>query len=150
MDNPLDIDTEVLYVELVNYYEQLSRYYEYYDEKNINVVINEDLSNNGVKCLRTISKFLNIKEYCPINLKKININRQPKNLLIHTIAHKLRAKSPEFLNESIKGALLRWNTIHGKREKLNHDTRKLIWDIIKFDFKKLSELIKRDLTMWVP
>ena len=135
---------------------QLRRYFEYFDPKQIHIIIYEDIKKDPRRVIKEIYRFLNIDEsFVPEMLeRKVNVARTPRFVWIDKVMTRLAEglrklgldrvvwiikKSP--LPDFIRSLNTRRNKV-----ELSDQTREKLKKIYRDEVVQLSELLKRDLS----
>jgi len=142
------------------YYDELLPFYKLFPEKNIKILILEEVQFNPEKNLKEIYKFLELSnpEYIPANInEKVNQSMEYKILLLENIITNIS----KFLNrigmtllvEKIKQSglpqLIRKINCKGvSQKKIDERSKQYLQNYYKESNKKLSKLIKKDLKVW--
>jgi len=130
------------YLERAKYFSQVKRYIEQFENKNVLVILYEDLISNQQKNLNIIFNFLELSNIPNISLPKLNEARVIKSRLLHNIIHRKYAHILGFLPVTVRTYLrqkiIRLNTRKANRPKLNYDDRVKLWKLLRKDVKKLQ------------
>ncbi|KUH33789.1 hypothetical protein APY94_04510 [Thermococcus celericrescens] len=147
------------YSEWPKYAEQLSRYYKYFDESQIKVVIFDDLKSNPERVYHEILQFLNVNNsnFRP-NFEIHNPNSTYRTTLLRKVLFEVSKtrirdimphKFRKFVWNEIIVPLNKLNTKPVSRKPLPEEFRLKLMKRFKPEVKKLSDLIGRDLeTQW--
>lgn len=154
------------YLEYGRYYKQLQRYFRFFSEDQIHIILYEDLKENPQDVYDNICDFLKIRRF-QLNNKNIsrpNVGGMPKNIVVSTMLNQLYA-SRNYLRKTFASVLVNnrfvdthsrkirnrissWNKVRDRYPKLSHDVRQRLLPLVQNDNNKLSQLIKRDLSKW--
>lgn len=146
------------------YYTNLKRYFDLFPEKNIKVLLHEDLKNNLQDTLNEVFHFLGVSETEPVDAtveynksgfiknkfydKTLGHNSVVKRLVKKALPLSLydRMKNSQWLQKKVND--LQNNNL--KRPELDKDLYKQITEeIYAEEIKQLSTLINRDLSNWL-
>jgi len=136
------------------YYEQLKRYFDRFDSKNIKVFLYEDLISDSERLLQDIFEFLSLDiNFIPSRLVRQNVSGIPKNKFWHEFLSK-----PSLVKEPLKlliPAHVRQQLAEGLRNKnlakpsMAPETRDKLKALFRDDILQLQDLIQRDLSSWL-
>ncbi|MBN2682085.1 MAG: sulfotransferase [Bacteroidales bacterium] len=139
-----------LFIELGQYSQQISRYYEVFGKENVLVLLFEELKNNLEGSLGKTFEFLNVKGYTVKNSEVQNSAKVPRfrtlnKFFVHSGIKNLSTKMlPSGSKEKLKSALYK-NA--GKMEMKKED-RDFLLRIFETEIKETSVLINKDLSSW--
>ena len=140
------------------YYQQLSRYYEIFDRKEIKIFKYEQLNSNPSMLLKEIFSFLEVNpNFEPDISVRINVSGSQKNKLIYFFSKKIfnspnpirwlsRILFPENWRQKVTNRIKSANLEKQKMSKF--DKNKLI-ELYREDIQQLEELIDLDLSQWL-
>jgi hypothetical protein len=136
------------------YGEQLSRYYDLFDKKQIKVYIFEEFKKAPLDTLNDMLTFLgvdndhNIDTSLKINVSGVPINRKfQKWLKRHSVfRHFAGYLLPEKARRKIMNKLEIANL---KRPEMDDETRQSLNDYYSNDIRKLEELLQRKIDVWL-
>ncbi len=148
----------LLYKKSVKYYEQVLRYLKVFGQKNVHIIIFDDLLSDFSSAYKETLKFLEVPEYIMGNFQTINANKTIRNRFIRKVY-----SNPPFLlrmlffflipSNGLRGRLRKrlkeWNTIYKTRKPMDSKTRLDLQKAFALDVKNLGHLIDRDLTHWL-
>lgn len=146
------------YVSVGFYYQQLKRYYDLFGQKNIKVVLQEELEQNPSAVLKDIFLFLDVDPNFSPNLSiKYNVSGKQKNKLIHCFTKNIFDKpNPiRWISRKIVPESWRWKlttSIHQKnivRQTVPSDIRKELTATFREDIINLESLIGKSLRAWL-
>ena len=143
------------YVRVGLYYQQLKRYFENYQQKQIKVYLYEELKSNPDKVLKDIFDFLEVDvTFIPNTSVKHNVSGIPQNQLIHSwlyeknlIKKVIKPFLPEKLRKEIFIKLKKKQKLH--KPELTREIRQQLLPFFQEDILKLQELIGKDLSSWL-
>ncbi|MBL0050757.1 MAG: oligosaccharide flippase family protein [Bacteroidetes bacterium] len=147
----------VSYYQQGHYFDLIQRLYYYFPEKNVKIILQEDLSKNGKQLMHDLFEFIGIdssfqpdlakkynesasakiKSLSNVNLEKIGIAKK----IIHSIV------TPKYRN-ILKRAFRKINSTKFEPPPLNSFTRQKLIDYFKPHNEKLGKLLNRDLSHW--
>ena len=137
------------------YYNQLKRYYNLFDKKQIKIILFEDIINNPTQTTQGIYNFLGVaNSIVPDTSRKTNVSGKPKGILgwmLMKLRHynllpniQLSKYLPQFVMR------LLFNAVYEKPERLDEQLKKdLTTKHFKSDILKLEKLIEKDLSHWL-
>lgn len=139
-------------VELGLYYHQVKRYLDTFGNKQVHIILNEDMRVDLPRVISSVCNFLGISsKNFPKTEKKHNVYQKPRNLLVRqlysniTLRKSLKRILPSGLSDKFKNTFL----IKEAKPLLPENTRLYLSDIYRDDIIKLSSLIDRDLSCWI-
>jgi hypothetical protein len=142
-----------LYLELGEYYQQVKRFKELFPEKNVLVLLSEELKSNPVETIRQVYKFLNIDEHFqPDFTREFNTAVVARNSLLQKIIsiNYLRVKIRRlFKNTGLKKHIKQAVFTKPEEAQMPIETKIKYTEYYKSDILKLSELIQKDLHKWI-
>lgn len=142
------------------YYEQLERYYKYFDKENILVILMDDMLNRSQEILSKIYRFLEVKpDYVPSNINtsknRAGFYRSPMLLnVISDFTKFFRRKTKMgfiidfFKNIGVADFIKRINKKEFNYPEMPKELRKNMFEYYKESNKKLSKLLDRNLSTW--
>ncbi|RZD17616.1 MAG: sulfotransferase [Candidatus Acididesulfobacter diazotrophicus] len=140
------------YIRSGMYYKQVKAYIENF--KNIKIYIFEDLLK-GQEFMNDIFEFIGIKTI-PIDFDKFNESGYPKSLFLSYLINKpniFRKIAKPFLSKELKSIIYekirKYNLSKINKIPLKIETKTYLREVYSKDITKLSNLIQRDLTMWL-
>jgi len=152
------------YLEKGYYFKHLSNYFELFDRNNILVMFHEDLLGKPQKSIKTIYKFLGLKDtkFLPksVNRKKNPAGRARYPLLNYAMMqldYLLREKRLNFVLKTVDSLGLRKLAIYVRNKnstklikypKMEKETKEYLKKAYINDIEKLEKLLKRDLKEW--
>lgn len=142
------------YKQLGFYHEQLSRYYECFDDDQILILLYDDLVENPRRVVSKAFRFLNVDDRFTPN---ISVHHNPSGIprfrWIRSIMQegsplRLAARHllPSTLRTALGGSIHRWNL---KRPPMSLTTRQMLVELYRDDVLQLQDLIQRNLTHWL-
>ncbi len=156
-ENTWDFD---FFIEYSLYSHHLKNIYSLFPKENVNIVLYEDLKNNGAEVCKTIFRKLKIDDsFLPNVEMKHNVTQKTRsNFYARAVKHLLRNHNP--IKKLIKrfvpghkvykyGELLRdVNKTEKKHEPINAEVKQFLVDYYRPYNKELEEMIGKDLTSW--
>lgn len=143
----------LLYVDQALYADQVKRYFEVFDSKNIKVVIYEDLRADNLQIYREILEFLEVDPEFTPQLKDVNKTRRvrfPKVagwlvFMADKRKYPVQKWMPGWLLRPVRGLMRRIFYTTGPREELDPELRLELRKIVKPDVLELGEFLGIDL-----
>lgn len=158
-DKPFEslITSNEYYVKLGFYYSQLINYFEIFDEKDIKILLYEDLLHNPQEFIKDLFIFLGVQPEIKVDMtKKYRDYGVPKNKILYNlfiksgkaqnITQQILKTLPNKLSTSIYKKIS--NASMYKPTLSSTDRAKLI-EIYRPEILKLQDLIGRDLSKWL-
>src|SRR5690348_277983 len=139
------------YIGLGQYYEQVKRYLTIFGEKQVKILLYEDIIRDIEKVVKELFMFLNVNcDFSPDTNQQHNVYTSPKNFFIQKLyaQKKFRTVAKKIFGENIQQQL---KNVFFKQDKPELD-KKLKQDLIqiyKENIYKTSDLLKTDLTYWL-
>ena len=140
------------YIEVGQYADQVSRYLEFFDRKNILFIEYEDFRKDIMNVMNRVYKFLNVELSGEINLnQKHNTYSRPKNNFIRFIYSfvSLRNILTTFLPKKIIKAIRSVLFKRDKKPSLSDETKQKLKILFKDDINELSEILNKDFSGWI-
>ncbi len=137
------------------YHEQLARYYELFEAKQIRVYLYEDLKEDPVGTTQSIFRFLGVDEaFVPDTSLKHNVTRLPRSRALQTFIkkpHPLKATLRPFLPERLRRRMRvgLWERNLTGPPPMPEGVRRELSEAYREDVLKLQKLIGRDLSGWL-
>ena len=140
------------YREIFNYAEQLPRYFELFDKKQIHVVLYDDFKIDASNVYAEILNFLGLSSFSP-NFKKVNPPKVRRNLKFHLLLKKLfAAPTRRFLPPELRLQIIcfldKLNSKPKKRKPLDADFELKLKSEFRPAIMELEKMIDRDLSNW--
>jgi hypothetical protein len=139
------------YILLSEYFEQVKRYTDIFPEKNILIILQEDLIKHSEKTLHNVCTFLKIDpELRSTVFEKQNVTSAGKNKFIRILYSQplLRKASQLLMSESIKQKIKDTLFSRNALPQLTPETSRLLKQYFEDDINKTENLIHRDLSSW--
>ncbi len=142
---------QLFYSERVKYYEQLVRYFSFFEQSNIKVIIYDDFKQDNAGIYREVLEFLKVDSGFVPHFAKINVSKKPRFMkLNHLLCH------PPFLKENlvyfcpsfyerIKPIAQKMFWRNEPRKPLEPELRKKLMRKYKPEVAKISKLLEIDL-----
>jgi hypothetical protein len=136
------------------YFEQLSRYLDYFPRENLLIQIYEEMKQNSQQALLECLTFLDVdSQFLPDTLNE-KANKRIGMSMFHYQIWGLR-RSMRMLPRSVEKPLssfgrhfLKWWPSQKKYEPLAEDLRQELFNEYKSDIEQLENLLDRDLSIW--
>lgn len=153
------IRSEAEFLKNVHYYQNISRFLDYFDRSQILILCFEDMKNDSQGFLNTITDYLGISKFVPTTMnKRINASGTP----VLTFVDNTLAKIGDYMRKndlySLKQLIGRtgvvdmiksFNRGRGESVTIEKDVAGYIIQELKEDIDQLSILIDRDLSNWI-
>lgn len=133
------------------YCEQLKRYFDVFDKKQIKVYLYEDLSNTP-KFLKDVFDFLEVDSTFAPDLSVLNASGVPKIRMLYNLLDRGNAVRsalkvlPAQFRKNVANSLRKWNL---EKPPLPAEVGDSLRDTYRDDILKLQGLIDRDLSKWL-
>ena len=140
------------YIEVGQYADQVSRYLEFFDRKNILFIEYEDFRKDIMNVMNRVYKFLNVELQGEVNLnQKYNTYSRPKNNFIRFIYSfvSLRNTLTNFLPKKMIKAIRSVLFKRDKKPSLSDETKQKLKILFKEDINELSEILNKDFSCWI-
>lgn len=140
------------------YFNQVSRYYQYFKPNQIKIFLYDELVINRQKLLIEIFNFLNVNpNFLPVNLDIFNVSGQQKNKLIYSVTETIfqepnpfRWLSRQIIPENLRWKVTNWIRANNlKKQEIPPEIRNELIDLYREDNIKLESLINKDLSQWL-
>jgi hypothetical protein len=142
-----------LYIELGLYYEQVKRYLEVFPKENVKIILYDDYKNQTEKVIKEIFLFLDVdSNFLPDISKKYNSGAVPKYLKFNKMVREIYSEIRSFIPQRILNILreIYANVFWERNYKtISNEERKILLEFFRDDIEKLSNLIEKDLTIWL-
>lgn len=148
------------YSEWIRYKDQLERYYKYFPEEQIKVIIYENFAKDNIAALDEIASFLNIRRFKNIDVKKSNTYKKNRLKFVKILVWKfpmtikyIKKFLPDRLFKVITSIYLKMTTAKAKKTKLkNNDIKRLrkkfLRDVQEFEkFMKQHGQLSKDFDL---
>jgi hypothetical protein len=143
----------LLYIDQARYADQVKRYFDAFESRNIKVVIYEDLRADNLRVFREILEFLSVDPDFTPQLRDVNKTRRvrfPKVagwlvFLADKRKYPVQSWMPHWLLSPIRGIMRRIFYTTGPREELDPELRRELAERLKPDVLELSDLLGIDL-----
>jgi len=146
------------YVGRGRYYEQLKRYFDAFDPKQVKVYLYEDLSNAPLETLRDTFRFIGVDEsFVPDVSLRRNVSGHPKHKALDEFLRR-----PSSIKDALKvylPARLRWRLSEAfdalktrnlvEPPAVQPEVRRQLVGVYREDILRLQALIQRDLSDWL-
>lgn len=139
------------YFLLGNYYNQVKKYLEFFETKNVHIIWYSDFKQNAEKELQKVIKFIGLNSDFKVDFNKVhNSFSMPKNNMIRKIYSVVWLRKiltfifPEKLVNWIKSILFN----KGKKPKLSEESREVLFSYYKSDIENLEQLLSVNLSRW--
>ena len=144
----------LFYREVVNYTEQVRRYFEVFGCENVRVIIFDDFKEFAPKVYRETLLFLGVDPDFQPEFKIINLNRSVRIKLLQDFVMSPRLMDvrqkvlPRRVDEIVFGRLRGLNTSFKRRPAMRPELRVRLQRELLPEVERLSEFLNRDLTFW--
>lgn len=139
------------HVKLGYYHEQLTPYYEAFDESQIHVMLTEDLRSE--KKMREVFRFLGVDEDFHPDTTATHNPGAPRSKLVADVMHgenPIRSLARMVVPKQYrKGIYQRISRANKKKDTISDDLRRALIEDYREDILALQEKIGRDLSAWL-
>ncbi|MEO6637644.1 MAG: sulfotransferase [Ginsengibacter sp.] len=155
----LDFFELPLYRDSAMYAEQVKRYLDVFPKENVYIILYDDLKDDTCKVVNETLAFLGLKGAANIEFERINANKKIKFLGLHRmlkypssgLKDVVRTILPvKKLRHELMVFLFKINAGERERKKIEKKVNNELKAFFANDIKKLSALIDRDLSKWLP
>lgn len=145
------------YARLGFYHAQLQRYYDFFPRERIAVWLYDDFEADPRRVLREVFAFLEVDPgFKPDMSVRHKVAGTPRSKALHAVLTRpnpakalVKRLLPADLRGLLYGAMMQRNIVE-HREQLPDDTRRKLQRLYRSDVERLSLLIGRDLSAWLP
>ena len=142
------------YKRLGLYSEQVKRYFDLFDRRQLAIYLYDDLRANPAAVLGDIFRVLGVDDtFVPDTSLRHNVSGIPRSRALHAFLAKpnvvtslLAPFVPESIRWRIRIPVSNWNLV---KPPLPDEARRLLGPELREDVLRLQELIGRDLTAWL-
>lgn len=140
-----------LYIELSRYYHQLKRYYDLFPEKQIKIILHEDLKRDPGEVLNEICHFLGIKKFSFDTGNSHNVAGMPRFDKINVWLNRLglRLKLGNLIPEGLKGMLRKIYLKEDNIPPLKEEEKQYLRGQFAEEVKQTAKLTGLDLRAWL-
>lgn len=142
------------YRDVVRFSEQTQRYLNVFPRENILILCQDDLRTDTAQVLRKAYAFLGVDPKLPVDTKPVNQHKTVRFESIRTLITMTPQWAKVLLSQTQRkkwGRTLRaLNTKQEKRPPLDPNLQKQLQQELAPEVKRLSKVIQRDLSMWLP
>ncbi|MBE9063153.1 sulfotransferase domain-containing protein [cf. Phormidesmis sp. LEGE 11477] len=132
------------------YHEQVKRYFDLFDKKQIKIYLYKDLQADSGAVVKDACRFLNVEDTFTPDLTRRNVSAIPKNMALQNLLIKdnplktlVKPFIPIGLRKSIRSQNLK------KKPALSPEIRQKLVADYREDILKLQDLIQKDLSHWL-
>lgn len=149
------------YGDIAKYSEQVKRYFDVFDRKNVHIIIFDDFKYNTAEVYKDTLHFLNVDDGYSIDFKIVNPYKRSRSKIINNFLSNIVNHPPlvkrlcKILipHNSGRKRLLRelrkWNTKYDTKPFMKAELRKRLQIEFTPDIEHLSKLLDRNLTHWI-
>ncbi len=155
--NPYPVEG-LYYSEIARYAEQLGRYLERFDRRQIHVVLFDDFKQDTARVYEEVLRFLEVDTGYRPQFVVENPNRSRRSMLLHNLLYHApkgvvsgaKLVVPPPLRKPLWRLLARANTIYRSRPSITPDVKQRLKAYYREDVLRLAEMINRDLeALWL-
>jgi hypothetical protein len=146
----------MIYVGLGFYFQQLTRYLNYFDREQILIFLYDDFQADPVQVMQKIFSFIGARaSFVPDMRGRYNSSGMPKNKFIHFILQprqftkKLRRHLPKKIHDPVFNLLMRKKNDNLIKTSVDGEICMRLIDIYHGDVVALGNLLNRDLSRWL-
>ena len=153
-DHPVEC---FFYRQLVQFSEQLTRYFELFGQERVKVVIFEDFKANTNEVYQDILAFLGVDlDFAP-NYVTVNQNKTVRNRGLQQLVRRppsglrtmVKKVVPASLRQSLRSEILKRNIQAKPRPEMSFELQQALQQEFRTEVTSLSSLLGRDLTFWL-
>jgi len=146
------------YKDSVLFSKQVERYLKVFGKENVHIVLYDDFAQNTKNLVQEVFRFLGVDSAFTIKYEPINQNKEVRAFWLHrfmkhpsqTVKKAIRVILPvRRLRHFIMTILFKLNIRIRKRKAMQPGLRALLKKMFSKDIQSLSELIERELSMWL-
>lgn len=146
------------YIDSAMYNEQVQRFLNVFDTKNVLIVLHDDLSRNFNQIYQQTLQFLGVNNtsFLPSE-QQINARKEVKNVKLHQISKQPPSKLKSIFrtvvpSKKVRHSIMKWveerNVTEQKPEGISTATKQRIIELTKQDTLALEKLLNKDLSSW--
>lgn len=156
--------SECTYLHHGLYYQQITKFFNYFDKKQLHICFYDDIKLNPKRVIKDIFEFLKVDSSFIPELKKMNKTGRVKNKTFQNIAFGnhparnfitkkiLRNILPEKIRTDLRWKIIKMNTksaeSSSQEQQIPETTLKKMELFFANDISKLEELLQKDLSHW--
>jgi hypothetical protein len=146
------------YRDSVLFYDQVKRYLEIFDKKNVSIILFEEFESDTKKTVQDTFRFLGVNDNIDLTYDIVNSNKQIRLFFLHRflkypsrkLRKTLRVVLPsKKIRHAIMSSLAASNIKIKKREAMNPELYRNLQEYFANDISSLAILINRDLSKWL-
>jgi hypothetical protein len=139
------------------YYNQISRYYNFFNKDQIKVVLYDDLVEDAQGLCQHIFEYLEVKpDFTPDTSKRPNISGFPRSTKFHQFMNRLfmydnpiKKLSRQLFPKSFRQkVMVNLRIMNMEKREMPEEAKNYLKNLFKEDIKQLEDLIERDLSSW--
>ena len=142
------------------YYNNLKRYFEMFNHRQINIFLFEDFKSNPVALLQNIYRLLEVDDtLIPDVSLRYSVSGIPKSRAVHNLLSRSRSNPVRsfmkpflrpFISKDLQAHIEYWLKMRNlQKPRLSQEVRSYLTDIYREDILNLQELIQVDLSQWL-
>lgn len=151
------IPQKVWYRAVVQFSEQIVRYFEVFGRERVQVIIYDDFAGDTAGVYKKTLQFIGANPEFKPEFKVVNSNKRVQSRILrdilrdppHVIRWIGRAAVPHSIRQKLAERLRRINTKHETRSPMDSEQRRRLQAELATEIEKLSKLLGRDLTHWI-
>ena len=146
------------YTEIGKYSEQLQRYFDLFEKKNVKVILYDDFKTNTKAVYSDLLNFLEVNESIIPEFKVYNSSKTIRSNWMRNIT----VNAPQWMRKTgrtlfphqsarrdwLMKTLWKINTKEAERKKTSSSIRSVVLNHYRDDIHQLQNLIERDLSIW--
>jgi hypothetical protein len=144
------------YVGLGFYFQQLTRYLNFFSHEQMRIFLYDDFQADPVQAMKNIFLFIGVREsFVPDMRERYNASGKPKNKFIHFILQpreftkKFRRHLPKKIHDPVFNLLMRKKNDNLVKSFVDDGIRKKLTEIYCEEVAELAKLLNRDLSHWM-
>lgn len=138
-----------LYLDRVEYSDQVERYLALFGRRNVKVVIYERFRRDQVNVVQDIYNFLGVDAVFVPEIREINVSGATRSLLLHWVTHKryptLKKIIPLVVRKKIRESLKLFNTNTRVVSRIDSKDAALLRGLLKGDVQRTRALINDEI-----
>ena len=137
------------YIEIGMYSKQIQVYLEKFGPENVLILLYDDLVRDPRACIAEVFKHLSVDEHHTVDMKLHNAFSMPRSGFVRTLfqsglAKQMGSQLPDGLKRAVK------SVTHSRNRPDQSSDDPQLAKIFQEDIGRVSEIIGRDLSSWLP
>jgi len=138
--------------ELGLYSQQVARYLDIFDNCNVLIIFQEELSRDTKSVVKCVFDFLGVDssdKFLAVTNRRLHVYRKPNSALIEWLYRNAKLKSylRKVISKKVKNRLKDAFVIGASKPEMSSTARRKLTKLYKHDVKKLSNMLNKDLSL---